>query len=88
VHASIRYYIEHHPEPVPGPLHPARRIVAGLGVLRVGLFHSRFGRLSDFLPTSGLAVEAEGFTLGRLAKQTFVVLDPPADTIVLPGLDG
>jgi transcriptional regulator with XRE-family HTH domain len=92
MHASIRYYVEHHPEPVAGLV--AGRYAQHDGSLPVWTtfaspsFTEQFGSLGDFLPTSGLPLDSADVVVGRLAKAAFTATDAPSETIHLPDLAG
>jgi transcriptional regulator with XRE-family HTH domain len=71
LHASIRYYVENHPDPV-------AVVVAGRyeqfdGTLPIWTsfeseaFHAGFGRFADQLPVSGLPVSGSDLPLARIA---------------------
>lgn len=90
LHASIRYYVENHPDPV-------AVVVAGRyeqydGTLPIWTsfeseaFHASFGRFADQLPGAGLPVTDSDLPLGRIAAH---VRDAPgvvSESVILNNL--
>lgn len=94
VHASIRYYVQHHPEPVAALV--AGRYTQFDGTLPVWnsiespSFLERYGRLLYQLPGGTLQVEGDPPLLGRLAAAALAnqASDPPTDKTLLASLSG
>jgi transcriptional regulator with XRE-family HTH domain len=91
IHASIRYYVERHPDDVAGLV--AGRYPQYDGSLPIwttfasASFAERFGSLADHLSAPGLPLHDEEFVLGRLAHAALTSGGAPADQIELTGLD-
>lgn len=92
MHASIRYYIEHHPGAVAGLA--AGRYAQYDGTLPIWTtfespdFLERFGNVSNYLPETGIPVNDPESVVGRVASEAFRAVDPPSEAVMLPGLDG
>lgn len=91
MHASIRYFVEQHDEPVAVLL--CGRYQQFDGTLPIwrsfesSSFARRFGRFTDHVPTSGLPKD-EDYVLGQLASASFDAAEPVADTVTLEDADG
>jgi transcriptional regulator with XRE-family HTH domain len=92
MHASIRFYVQHHPDPVAVLI--AGRYVQHDGTLPIWnsfespSFLARFGRLVDHVPRGALALDEDGSVLGRLAAEAFRVTDPPSEKLLLMDRSG
>jgi transcriptional regulator with XRE-family HTH domain len=92
MHASIRYYVEHHPEAV--AVLVAGRYTQFNGALPIWSslespsFLEEFGRLSELVPAGGLPVGENAPVLGQLASASMQSVDPPSEKIDLPNLSG
>jgi hypothetical protein len=90
LHATIHYYIEHHPEPVAGLI--AGQIPRQDGTVPIfrslesPTFRSRFGPLATRFPTRSLPL-GDVKPLGPLLAQARVAVDPPATPVTLIDLN-
>lgn len=87
LHATIHYYIEHHPEPVAGLIAGRHRRSDGTipiwRALESATFRSQFGSLSTRFPTRSLPLDADSKPLGPLLVEAQSALDPPAASVVM-----
>lgn len=94
IHATIRYYVEHHPEPlaalVTGRYRRFDGTVPTWSSVESPSFRSRFGRLADFLPGGEISLGENNSPLafGKLAREAMTAVDPPAETVQLTDLAG
>ena len=91
MHASIRYFVELHDEPVAVLL--CGRYAQFDGTLPIWQsfesepFLRQYGHLTDHVPASGLPLE-EGYVLGALASASFEAPGASADTVMLEDVSG
>lgn len=92
IHASIRYYVQHHPDPV--AVLVAGRYTQFDGTLPIWnsfespSFNLQFGALVQHIPQKSFAPDSEGGVLGRLIDEAFRTTNPPRDKIALSDLGG
>jgi len=92
LHASIRYYVENHPDPV--AVLVAGRYEQFDGTLPIWTsfeseaFHEGFGRFADQLPVSGLPVTDTDLPLGRIAAQVREAPGVVSEAVLLNNLGG
>jgi len=92
MHASIRYFVEQHEQPV--AVLVAGRYAQHDGTLPIwqsvesAAFLRQYGRLTDHVPKSGLPVDESDYVLGTLARAAFDQVDPPSETVSLEDIDG
>lgn len=92
IHASIRFYVQHHPDAVAVLI--AGRYTQFDGTLPVwGSFESpaflrQFGTLVQHIPQQSLSPGEDAATIGRLIHEAFQTANPPRDTIQLFDMDG
>jgi hypothetical protein len=91
LHATIHYYIEHHPEPAAGLI--AGRIRRADGTIPIwraiesATFRSRFGRIAARFPTKGLPLDAESKPLGPLLVAAQIAFEPPTGPVAIHDLN-
>jgi transcriptional regulator with XRE-family HTH domain len=91
MHASIRYFVERHDEPVAVLL--CGRYEQFDGTLPIwhsfesASFRREHGRLTDHVPPSGLPLQGE-YTLGALAAASFDSTSPQSGSVTLESVDG
>lgn len=91
MHASIRYFVERHDQPIAVLL--CGRYTQFDGTLPIWQsfesepFSRQYGRLTDHVPSSALPLDEE-YVLGALASASFEATTAPSDTVVLEDLDG
>lgn len=92
LHATIRFYVERHPEPL--ALAVAGRFSRSDGTVPIftsvesSSFRKRFGHFSGLLPTVPVKVEDDAGVIGPLARGAFGTSGPLSDSIPFPDLDG
>lgn len=92
LHASIRFYVEHHPDPV--AVLVAGRYTQYDGTLPIWTsfesesFLERFGHFADQLPSAALPVTDTDLPLGRIAAAVREAPGVVSDTLALIDLDG
>lgn len=94
IHATIRYYVEHHPDPLAvllvghyprcGGVLPVWRSIESPS------FTTQFGSLATRFPGAMVSLVDEGGALpwSRLARAALTAIDPPRDEICLEDLGG
>lgn len=94
LHAAIRYYTEHHPDPIAllilGRFPGATRTLPIWHSIESESYRTRFGRLSEFFPDGRLRLDGgDENSLGALASRTLVNPDPVCRSeLLLPDLRG
>jgi transcriptional regulator with XRE-family HTH domain len=92
LHASIRYYVENHPDPV--AVLVAGRYEQYDGTLPVWTsfesdsFNEQFGRFADQLPSAGLPVTGADVPLGRVAAEVRDADGVVSENLLLLNIDG
>jgi hypothetical protein len=92
LHASIRYYVEGHPDPVAvlvaGRYTQFNRTLPIWTSFESESFRERFGRFVDQLPGAALSVTDPTSTLGRIAAGVLETPGVVSDTTTLLDLNG
>jgi hypothetical protein len=90
LHATIHYYIEHHPEPVAGLI--AGRMPRTDGTVPIfralesSTFRSRYGPVATRFPTRSLPLD-DSKPLGPLLAEAREAIEPPAKPVILRDLN-
>jgi hypothetical protein len=91
MHASIRYFVERHDEPIAVLLCGRYQQFDGMLPIWQSFesepFLRQYGRLTDHVPSSGLPLEGD-YVLGALASASFDASSPPSDSVTLEDRDG
>lgn len=91
LHATIRYYVERHPDPIAaviaGRFRRANGTVPIWASIESPTFRSSFGRLKDHLPGSALPVSDDG-PIGSVAGAALSDFDTQSDRVKLVSLAG
>lgn len=90
LHATIRYYVEHHPDPVAGVIAGRYLRASGFPIwtsIESPAFRSRYGRLTDHVAESHLSL-SNGDALSEVVRAARLGSDVEADRMSLVAKDG
>lgn len=92
LHATIRYYVEHHPDPlavlIAGRYKRANGTVPIFLALESPSFHERHGPIAGRFPTQSLPLNDDVQPLGPLLVEARSAVDPPSKEVIIHDLDG
>lgn len=92
LHATIRYYVEHHPDPVAAVI--AGRYRRGNGAVPIWVsvespsFRPSYGRLIDQFPSTSSLSLNDGTPMANVARAARFASETQSDRMVLMSLDG
>lgn len=91
LHATIHYYVEHHPDPVAGLIAGRfRRCDGSVPIFRSlesAAWRARFGPIGDRFPNRRLPID-DSSLLGPLLASSRLAVDPPSQRLVVQDLRG